>query len=194
MRPKRAAAEIVEEFTSKRYVVIKQFISKSQCEDLFFYTLRRSTGGGMKPDTQVAGAPAAYSDPRMERLLLRSRPVVERITGLKLFPTYSYLRAYQHGSELNPHRDRCACEISVTLSLGLRGASSWPIWIEGPQGPRPVSLKPGDGIVYRGIECLHWREPFDGDVAVQVFLHYVDKNGPHSGWKFDKRKTSAPLS
>jgi hypothetical protein len=44
--------------------------------------------------------------------------------------------------------------------------------------------------VYRGCEVEHWREEFrapQGSYHVQVFLHYVDANGPYSEFKFDKR-------
>jgi hypothetical protein len=42
-------------------------------------------------------------------------------------------------------------------------------------------------LIYRGIDIPHWRETYDGDRLAQVFLHYVDQNGPHNEWKFDKR-------
>ena len=38
-----------------------------------------------------------------------------------------------------------------------------------------VNLKPGDMLVYRGMELEHWREEFQGDNCVQVFLHYNDQ-------------------
>jgi hypothetical protein len=42
-------------------------------------------------------------------------------------------------------------------------------------------------VLYRGIDCPHRRGAFDGESAAQLFLHYVDRNGPHAEWKFDKR-------
>jgi len=27
-------------------------------------------------------------------------------------------------------------------------------------------------LIYRGCDLEHWREPFNGKVCVQVFLHY----------------------
>lgn len=56
-------------------------------------------------------------------------------------------------------------------------------------GAFPVAMKPGDAAVYRGIECPHWREPFQGELAAQVFLHYVEQNGRYAEWKFDKRRS-----
>jgi PKHD-type hydroxylase len=44
--------------------------------------------------------------------------------------------------------------------------------------------------MYRGMDKWHWREPyFEGKWQAQVFLHYVDQNGPHAEWKYDKRES-----
>lgn len=50
-----------------------------------------------------------------------------------------------------------------------------------------MNLEAGDALLYRGIECPHWRTHFEGDHQAQVFLHYVDQQGPCAEWKFDKR-------
>ena len=34
----------------------------------------------------------------------------------------------------------------------------------------------------------HWREPYKGNECVQLFIHYVRKNGEYSDFKYDKRK------
>ena len=136
--------------------------------------------------------PCAYGDPFMDTLLVSLLPRVEKCSGLELFPTYSYFRVCKRGDVLPKHRDRPSCEISMTLCLGCD--LPWPFWLEGPNGMIRVELKPGDGVVYRGVECTHWREAFEGTQVVQVFLHYVDKDGPYAEWKFDKRtSTSAPI-
>jgi hypothetical protein len=48
-------------------------------------------------------------------------------------------------------------------------------------------MQPGDAVLYRGTEYVHWRDAFSGERAAQVFLHYMDRNGPHAEWKFDQR-------
>jgi hypothetical protein len=48
-------------------------------------------------------------------------------------------------------------------------------------------LEPGDMSIYTGCEVEHWREPYEGNQQIQLFLHYVDANGVHKDWKFDKR-------
>ena len=114
---------------------------------------------------------------------------MEKTTGLKLTPNYTYARIYKPGDELKRHKDRFSCEISTTLNLG---GDKWPIFIEPSEkeGMKGVSvnLKPGDMLVYRGNILEHWREPFKGKDCAQVFLHY--NNTKTKGSKenmFDKR-------
>jgi hypothetical protein len=42
----------------------------------------------------------AYSDIAMETLLLKCQPVMEKATGLKLYPAYTYARIYKKGDDL----------------------------------------------------------------------------------------------
>ena len=141
----------------------------------------------MKPDGTAPGALSAAGDVFMDGLLIDLLPAAEKITQLQLFPTYSYFRVYHRGDVLAKHTDRPSCEISLSVCLGFQGEKPWPLMVEGAGGSSAVELNPGDGLLYKGIECPHWREPLNGDFTAQVFLHYVDQNGPYAEWKFDKR-------
>jgi len=130
---------------------------------------------------QVENTYCAYSDIAMETLLLKCQPGMEKATGLKLYPAYSYARAYKKGDILKRHKDRFSCEISTTMNLG---GDDWPIYLEpsgetGKKGVR-VDLKPGDMLVYSGCELEHWREKFKGKECVQVFLHYNNSKTPNA--------------
>lgn len=136
-----------------------------------------------------------YSDPLIETVLYNSREELEVITGFSLFPTYSYSRVYVKGGELLTHTDRPSCEISVTVNIATKGAP-WPIWME-VSGKKPVSfiLEPGDAVVYKGCEVRHWREKaVDTELNAQIMLHYVNQNGPHAAFKWDKRPGLGMLS
>lgn len=129
-----------------------------------------------------------YADPLIEVVLERSLPEVEQLTGLELFPTYSYTRVYTKGSELKSHTDIPECEVSLTVNVATLG-KPWPVWMKVP-GKEPVSytLSPGDAVLYKGCEVKHWRDPAtDTDINVQFMLHYVDKTGPNAKLKFDGR-------
>lgn len=142
---------------------------------------------------ELLGAQWDYADPLTEMLLEKVRPRLETATGIKLFPTYSYLRVYKKGNKLGKHRDRPSCEVSVTLTLGLDGSTKWPIYIEHPKGISAIHLNAGDALAYRGCEVPHWRDIFEGDHQVQVFMHYVDQNGLLAQWRFDKRRQLGPI-
>ena len=103
---------------------------------------------------------------------------------------------YKRGDVLARHRDRPACEISVTLNIGQKPLDPWPIYVQEPCGAEP---NPGDGLLYRGTELFHWRDAYQGEALVQVFLHYVDRDRPHADQKFDgrpslmRRKAGEPI-
>jgi hypothetical protein len=176
-------------FETLRYEKVAGLFEPSGAAGLFEYVQERASSGVLRPDYQVPTAAASYGDPLMDQLLLFVQPRIERLCDAEVFPTYSYYRLYRCGDVLRPHRDRKACEISVTVNLGQAPEKPWPIWIRGPHGADSIELFPGDALVYRGIECEHWREPYDGYYLGQVFLHYVDARGPNARWRFDKRPT-----
>jgi hypothetical protein len=157
---------------------------------------------GTWTDQQVPNTYSHYADNVMETLLVKMLPVMAKETGLDLVPTYSYARLYKQGDILRRHKDRPSCEISTTLNLG---GDPWPIFIDptgsnnvideyknihkpnAPKGEK-VLLEVGDMLVYSGCELEHWREPFDGNICGQVFLHYNHVNGPFASKnKFDGR-------
>jgi hypothetical protein len=137
----------------------------------------------------------------METLMLKIQPVMEKTTGLKLYPAYTYARIYKKGDVLKRHKDRFSCEISTTMNLG---GDDWPLYLEpdsskggvkegvgyvseNTKGVR-VDLKPGDMMVYQGMELEHWRNKFKGKECIQVFLHYNNRKTPGAKDNmFDKR-------
>jgi len=159
---------------------------------------------GTRKDAQIPGAYSKYGDWVMETLLMFMIPIMKAKTGMELVPTYSYTRLYEKGNILHRHKDRPSCEISTTLHLG---GDEWPIFLDptgadnivsghetttvvkpgAPKGVR-VDLKVGDMLIYSGCELEHWREPFEGKVCSQVFLHYNHASGPLAKTNiFDKR-------
>ena len=183
-------AAITDAFTANGYVVVRQLVPVPLTTHLRTHLQSRAAKGElhMRGDNQVPGTPSAHGDATLDALLAELCPAVEACTGLKLWPTYSYARLYRHGDELKPHLDRPACEVSLSLNLGQEPAGqTWALHVKGPKGSVAAELMPGDVLLYRGLELVHWREPFPGQSMAQVFLHYVDQNGPHAGEKYDGR-------
>jgi len=195
------------DFKKKKYTVIRQAVSKDLALFLYNYfhmkkqvldTCHKTRylspyenimGHYEGKNEQIPGAYCHYSDTAMETLMLKCQPIMEKNTGLKLYPSYSYARIYKKGDVLKRHKDRFSCEISTTMNLG---GDDWAIYLE-PSGKInkkgiKINLKPGDMLVYSGCELEHWRNKFKGKDCAQVFLHYNNKKTPGSKDNmFDKR-------
>ena len=194
-------------FKKNKYVVIKQAISKDLAAFIANYFLMKKQvydtcrqarfispyevllGEYKGADGQIPHTYSHYSDIAMETLMLKCQAMMEKTTGLKLTPAYTFARIYKHGDILKRHKDRFSCEISTTMNLA---GDPWSIYLEpsGKEGLKgiKVDLKPGDMLVYSGCELEHWRNKFKGKEHIQVFLHYNNKKTPGAKENmFDKR-------
>src|SRR5881628_141877 len=156
-----------DEFSRKKYAVCRSCVQEPQLSLLYRYVCRRAKLGTMRDDDTSPGALSAPGDVFMDGLLVDLLPIAEQVSGLKLFPTFSYFRVYHRGDILESHTDRPSCEIGLSLCLGYRAEKPWPIMIKSVDGIAAVELAPGDAALYRGIECPHWREPLEGDHVAQ---------------------------
>jgi len=185
-----------EQLEAKNYAYIDKLIEGPLLDVAFQYTLMRLENEDMQQegDFQVPDTPMVLGDRMMEALLGYLQPRMEEITGKRLYPTYSCLRVYKHGDTLPRHIDRPACEFSVTLCLGYDADYNWPIKVGDKDNPSALEIKPGDGVVYKGCDLPHWREAFEGVTHSQVFLHYVDADGPNAHCKLDGRERLGQLA
>ena len=205
-------------FKTEKYQVIRGALSQELATFIFNYMLLQRGAVdfmvrhlkvnqpnffiGTHTDQQVPGVYSKYADWAMETLLEHMIPIMKEKTEMDLIPTYSYTRLYEKGNILKRHKDRPSCEVSTTLHLG---GDEWPIFLDpsgadyvidiskeihkpgAPKGVQ-VDLKVGDMLIYSGCELEHWREPFEGTVCSQVFLHYNHAKGPLAKTNlFDKR-------
>jgi hypothetical protein len=192
-------------FQKNKYLVVKKAISSSLTKFITQYFLLKrkvarklfderyisqfTTEFGVWNDDQVPETYSHYADIVMETLLSWVQPVIEKHISYKLSPTYSFARIYKKGDILERHKDRFSCEISITLNLG---GDRWPIYLDpsekkGKKGIK-VDLNPGDMLIYSGCNLEHWREAFQGEDCVQVFLHYNKADSKKAKEnKFDRR-------
>lgn len=183
----------IQEFKEKGYVHLKDFLHKDSCKELTRELKKLVDQKKTVKDEQCPLSEAIHGTVTFDKLLEDLTPHFEAASGLKLFPTYSYARFYNtQDEELKLHRDRPACEISATLTLDFEG-DVWPIYMganEDKSNATEVKMEIGDAVMYKGCDIYHWREAYkEGKWQAQVFLHYVDQNGPHAEWKYDKRES-----
>jgi len=162
------------------YKLIKNFFTKEELNFLQKYCYNKLDANKDYVLDRPSFSPAWYLDPLMTSFLDVKLPKVEEEANLKLFPTYSYWRYYIFGGELKKHTDRPSCEVSVTACI--KKYDNWPIVIEGTS----FELEEGDAILYAGCDQEHWRPGvYKGEGMAQVFLHYVNQNGPFKNHAYD---------
>ncbi len=180
-------------FGHEGYAVLRGVLAPSEAALCADYALLQSSQPDYFTEEPALTSYGRYADALSEALLVRVLPIMERVHGAALLPCYSYLRIYRRGAELPAHLDRPSCEISTSITLGSSGAAQWPIHVGARKGATAIELGPGDMLAYRGADIPHWRDRFEGDLWVQVFLHYVAADGPHTSHRFDGRAQLGPF-
>jgi hypothetical protein len=168
----------------------------------------------IEKEDQVPGSFARYHHPQYREIHAGIQPKIEQAIGRKLYRTYYYERFYYPGQDLSCHVDRDACEISVTMHINSNLSIPWPIYVKSPDTYSDASkteivkfgksfsaiLQPGDGMIYKGCERPHWRNPmpreyektwYGGKIEKsglyyhQIFFHYVLADGCRSHFAGD---------
>jgi hypothetical protein len=127
-------------------------------------------------------------------------PTMAELTGRDVLPTYNYFRIYRQGDICRVHSDRASCEHSLSLTLGYSDGKPWELEIGsnpiaevqaprdewGDEAHRAIPMEPGDAVLYQGVTHRHARvTPNPNRWSAHMFLHWVDRDGPHRDCAFD---------
>lgn len=168
-------------FDSEGFVIVKNLISKEEALSLAKHLKEYEDIRNTCP--LVPNSISYYNDEILGKKQIELLHEIEKHTGYKLFKTYNFARIYKKNAILKLHRDKHECEISLTLDLG---GDPWSIWItDKNELPTEIKLDIGDALIYKGCEVWHWRTKFNGDEHPQVFMHFVNANGPYSHLRND---------
>lgn len=167
-------------FERHRYLVAKSILSKEFLSFLESYYSICNDTGRFVPDDQCPLSRSLGHDRGFDAILDWLCPKIENLIGAQLAPTYSYTRIYGKGDILRRHRDRAACEVSVTICIKIPPKyETSPLYFKAKNSEVvQVLLSEGDGCIYSGAELEHWRDPFASSGFAQLFLHYIRKSGP----------------
>ena len=133
-------------------------------------------------------------------------PTVSELTGRDLLPSFDYFRIYRQGDICRLHTDRPSSEHSLSLTLAYSDNQPWALDIAKLPSDGPVSeldedfgdephnslmMKPGDAVLYRGVERRHGRvTPNPNRSSAHLFLHWVERGGEHEAHAFDAVRVS----
>lgn len=151
-----------------------------------------------------------HNYPPMQTFLWALTPAMQAVTGSSLVPTYDYFRIYREGDVCRVHRDRAACEHSLSLTLDYSDDVPWPLEIgtRGMSGPqdlvadqfgaepsRSMAMGVGDAVAYRGVEHRHGRTtPNPNAWSAHLFLHWVNPDGPFANQAYDGAGEPKPVN
>lgn len=130
----------------------------------------------------------AHNEPMGRILQYEILPLIEKIVGKSLQPTYTYLSAYVKDSDLPAHTDRPDCEYTVSFIINKPENVRWPIYFHKEKQPVKnkgrynwtpskeecieVDCNAGGLMMFQGTDHIHFREKLEYDFYYIVLLHY----------------------
>ncbi len=178
------------------YRVVDALLTAEQCAFLRQgMDLSRRAGRMRVADNPAYRGPNNEYAPVAAQVLLGAlTPRIAALVRRDLVPSFGFWRIYEHGALLNPHKDRTACEVSITIAIaGDPAEPIWPIGVTDLHGQdHSIALSPGAGLLYQGTKVRHWRAPLTGQHQYQMFLNYIVADGPFAAMAHDQGKAQVP--
>jgi hypothetical protein len=209
--------DIQGDYQRDGYALVREMVPRGVARALMARLKSAMPPGPVAPSadlTPILNRPAVelYGNayPPLQAFLWALTPAMEAVTGRRLVPTYDYFRIYREGDICRVHRDRPACEHSLSLTLDYSDDVPWSLEVgslgeEGPQdiyaddfGDEPnrsMAMAVGDAVAYRGVEHRHGRTtPNPNGWSAHLFLHWVDPDGPFAVQAFDGAGEPQPVN
>lgn len=179
-RRRRALEEAAGRFAADGWCTVDDLVPQAHVAALGRRYRRRAGGGGWAlGDAQVDRRRSVGDDPVARAFQEELTNAVATLAGRPLWPSYSFVCAYEGGATLARHRDRPQCEVTVSLAVDRHPAdASWPFCLDAPGGVAEVRCRPGGAVVFQR-SLAHWRPPLaEGARWTTVLFHYVDEGFP----------------
>jgi hypothetical protein len=174
----KTRTRLAREFADRGYCVVPRVFAAAHTAALARYYRDLVASGNWAPgDDQVARRHGWHNESVARFFHHQLTGFVGAIVGAPVCASYSYVSAYQHGAELDPHVDRKQCEYTLSLIIDETGgrSSDWPLWFLAGEGRSAVTLDVGEGVLFRGHDLPHWREtaPHPALALSTLLMHYV---------------------
>jgi hypothetical protein len=208
--------EIVGDYETSGYAVIRNLIPAEVARALVA-AIREDIGTGPIPLSTQEQFPNLLRRAAFEIYGFQYKPMLfflwgltpsmSALTGRDLLPSYDYFRVYREGDICRVHHDRLSCEHSLSLTLDYSDGVPWSLEIGSERGEpsakvdedfgterfASVEMNVGDAVLYRGVQHRHGRlSPNPNSWSAHLFLHWIDRHGPHADQAFDARGAPSP--
>lgn len=210
--------EVVGDYNRDGYALVQGLIPKDVAR-AFVASIKRDMGDAPIPISRMPQHPAVLKRAAFEVyghmykpmnfFLWALTPTISRLTGRDLLPTYDYFRIYRQGDICRVHSDRPSCEHSVSLTLDYSDGMPWDLQVArykndtlhplqedfGEKEYSSLTMQVGDAVLYQGVNHGHGRiTPNPNAWSAHLFLHFVDREGPHREEAFDRNANLAPVN
>jgi hypothetical protein len=168
-------------FARNGFVDLGRILPPGQVETLRAYWRRLAALDVLPRSADQPSRSGCQGEPTSVLLLHLLHPLIARVVGADIEPSYSLAWTYNRGTKMPPHRDREACRYTVTLladfAPAVEGPTPWPVCIQPRDDGSPLEFHQsvGDALLFAGQELVHFRPPFTtGERSTSLLLHYVD--------------------
>jgi len=210
--------EVIGDYQRQGYVHVRGLIP-SEVARAFMGSIKQDIGPAPIPMSQETAFPSQLRRPTygiygfnykpMLHFLWAFTPIISKIAGRDLLPTYDYFRIYREGDVCRVHSDRPSCEHSVSLTLDYSDGQPWDLQVGhrrltvssavkddfDSEEYSSIPMQVGDAVVYQGVHHAHGRiHPNPNSWSAHLFLHFVDRNGPFADHAFDKKVALDPVN
>lgn len=136
-------------------------------------------------DPSTFGKPIKRDDPDECKLGFYN-PRIGKMLGMALAPrigamlsrpgcsfSNSFLWQYDRTSDMSLHVDRPPLDITMSVPISLDGADTWPVRVRQPNEELiEWPSQPGSVLIFDGRWRPHWRDPFHGQRALVLLMHW----------------------
>lgn len=201
--------EIIGDYHNDGYAHLRGLIPQEVAR-AYMTRLKAATGGSSLPVNQPQQYPAVLSRPAfdvnskmfepMDFFLWGLTPMIARLVGRDVLPTYNYFRIYRERDICRIHSDRPASQHGVSLTLDYSDGEIWDLQVGkertetlypladdfGSDDYVSIGMEIGDAVLYQASHYPHGRiRPNPNAWSAHLFLFFVDRDGPYRDHAFD---------
>lgn len=175
-------AKVRTSLQAEQYAVVRNIIDPLQIAALRTYFRTLDHKNFLVPYVRSGSVRyGLHNEPVAEFVHHQLSDLVRCVTGEPIIPSYCFLSLYKTGSFLARHSDRPQCAWNVSLLIDSdpekSPGDSWPIFLEAGGQTSAIHLEMGAGLLYRGTDIPHWREPLaNGQTNTLILCHFVPED------------------
>lgn len=160
---RQTMARARESFEQHEHAILPGLVNPLWLASLRAYYRELHERGEFREESAHVRKFSIYLEGALRFLQHQLARTVGEIVSEEVVPSFCYSRIYEAGATLDRHVDRpnCVWNISIPIDLGpeTERAQCWPLFVDCSGATVEIRLEMGDGGLFRGVSCEHWREP-----------------------------------